>query len=218
MPVKRDKDGNVIDVPTRLTERGGDSPGHRTVDVAGPGQPTHPVRDPAWEGGADATGPPPTGPGSYGVPTTPMKDRSVPLGRTTVVRSDPTAGVSGPMDDPPVGWLVVVKGPGQGNVATLGLGANSIGREPGTNRVALNHGDDMISRANHGLIVYDGRNRKFWIRHGDGTNLTYVDDEPVLEVRQLEPLTHIRMGRTVLRFVPLCGEEFSWPDGESENG
>ena len=76
----------------------------------------------------------------------------------------------------------------------------------------------MISRANHGLIVYDGRNRSFWIRHGDGTNLTYVDDEPVLEARRLAPLTHIRVGRTVLRFVPLCGDEFSWPDDESENG
>ena len=218
MPVKRDTDGNVIDVPTKVTEHGGAVPRRRTVDVAGPGPPTHLLNDPAWGGGGDATAPPATGAGSYGVPTTPMKDRSAQLGRTIVVRTDPASGASGPMDDPPVGWLVVVDGPGQGNVATLGLGANSIGREPDANRVALNHGDDMISRANHGLIVYDGRNRQFWIRHGDGTNLTYVDDEPVLEVRRLDPQTHIRMGRTVLRFVPLCGDEFSWPDGESENG
>ena len=218
MPVKRDKDGNVIDIPTRVTRKGRDElGGRRTVDVIGPGRrtdsPTGPRRE-AFDRATVATAPLGARGIGAGVPTTPM-ERPGRGSDATVVQPRPAKGA---MDDPPVGWLVVVEGPGMGSVVTLGLGVNSVGREHGANRVVVDHGDDMISRTNHGAIVYDDRNRKFWIRHGDGTNLTYVDDEPVLEARLLEPLTHIRMGRTVLRFVPLCGESFSWTDHEAETG
>ena len=118
--------------------------------------------------------------------------------------------------DPPVGWLVIVDGPGRGHVATLGMGLNSIGRAR-TERVSLDYGDAMISRTNHGVITFDPRSRKFYVQHGGGTNLTYVNDEPVLAPRDLEPFTHLQMGETVLRFVPLCGPEFSWDD-EPERG
>ena len=120
------------------------------------------------------------------------------------------------MDDPPVGWLVVVEGPGKGRVATLGVGRNFIGRDK-SQRVSLDYGDDTISRGKQVVIAYDGLNRKFWVGPGDGTNLTYVGDEPVLAQRELAPSTHLRMGSTVLLFVPLCGAEFSWddePEGE----
>lgn len=219
MPVKRDKDGNVIDIPTRVTRKMGDESGeHRTVDVVRPRRPmdspTGPRRD-AYDRATSAT--PPLGARGIGagVPTKPMERPPGRRSDATVVHPRPAKGA---MDDPPVGWLVVVAGPGMGSVAALGLGVNSVGREHGANRVVVDHGDDMISRTNHGAIVYDDRNRKFWIRHGDGTNLTYVDDDPVLEARILEPLTHIRMGRTVLRFVPLCGESFSWTDHEAKTG
>lgn len=217
MPVRRDKDGNVINVPTRVTRKVGDEVGgRRTVDVIGPRRrtdsPTAPRRD-AFDRPTAATAPPAARGIGAGVPTTPIERPRDQRSDATVVHPRPGKGA---MDDPPVGWLVLVEGPGKGSVATLGLGVNAVGRERGANRVVVDHGDDMISRTNHGAIVYDDRNRKFWIRHGNGTNLTYVDDEPVLEARILEPLTHIRMGRTVLRFVPLCGESFSWADHEEE--
>ena len=222
MPVKRDKDGNVIEVPTRLTEQGGAEHGRRTVDIAGSGGATrvHRGGDPHWDEGADTTvrgaSVHPAGVGSgYGAPTKPMESTQAPDAGATVVHRPESPGA---MSDPPVGWLVVVAGPGKGEVATLGLGVNTIGRDSAVNRVPIDHGDDMISRTNHGAIVYDDHNRQFWIRHGDGTNLTYVDDEPVLEARRLDPLTHIRMGNTVLRFVPLCGESFAWSDDEPESG
>ena len=201
MPVHRDKDGRVIDVLTRKTltpkgKRG--KPGARTVDISSPVVPAQPAK-------------PVLGQGWSAKPTEVMAKTG--LERATVVHRSSSRG---PMDDPPVGWLVVVDGPGMGSVATLGIGSNSIGRDPEANRVALDHGDDMISRSDHGVVVYDSENRKFWIRHGDGTNLMYVNDEPVLSVQPLEPVTHIRLGRTVLRFVPLCGEAFSWPDDKSE--
>ena len=119
-----------------------------------------------------------------------------------------------PMDDPPVGWLVVVEGPGKGSVATLGMGVNTIGRDR-SERVSLDFGDTMISRTNHGTITYDPRGRKFYVQHGGGKNLTYIDDEPVLAPRELAPLTQVQVGDTVLRFVPLCGAEFSWGDDDS---
>ena len=115
------------------------------------------------------------------------------------------------MTDPPVGWFVIVGGPGQGNVVTIRHGRNSIGRSP-EDRIPLNYGDEMISRNGHAFVIYDPDGRKFYIQQGQGTNLIYINDVPVLEATLLAPLTHIRIGRTVLRFVPLCGEEFDWSD------
>lgn len=114
-----------------------------------------------------------------------------------------------PMNDPPAGWLVAIAGPAQGTVATLRLGRNSIGRGL-ENRVSLGERDKQISDVNHCEIIYDARNRKFFIQDKDSKNLTYVNDEAVLAPSVLDSLAHVRVGDTVLRFVPFCGQEFSW--------
>ena len=116
-------------------------------------------------------------------------------------------------DDPVVGWLAIVEGPGKGNAVQLGYGANAIGRGE-TARVNLDFGDDQISRGGHAIVTYDPRGRKFYVQHGGDTNLTYLDDQPVLIPIELPALSHISIGETVLRFVPLCGEEFDWQDAE----
>lgn len=228
MPVRRDADGNIIDEQTRLIrrpglrERAGDdlseAPTERsTADIAGGGGFPEPARE---EGPRDAD--------RYSAPTTPVRDHAaapdstrtrlyrpnqpVPPSGHAAEPANRSAGAGGdPMADPPVGWLVIVDGPGRGQVATLGIGVNSIGRDP-TERVSLDYGDTMLSRANHCAITYDPRGKKFYVQHGGGTNLTYANDEPVLAPRELEPLTHVQMGNTVLRFVPLCGTGFSWDD------
>ena len=117
------------------------------------------------------------------------------------------------MDDPVVGWLAIVEGPGKGNAMQLGYGSNPIGRGE-TARVKLNFGDDQISRGGHAIVTYDPRGRKFYVQHGGGTNLTYLNDEPVLAPAELPALSHINIGNTVLRFVPLCGDVFDWQDTE----
>ena len=117
------------------------------------------------------------------------------------------------MDDPVVGWLVVVEGPGKGRAMQLGYGANSLGRGT-TDRVKLDFGDDQISRSGHAVVTYDPRGRKFYVQHGGGTNLTYLGELPVLTPTELPALSHINVGNTVLRFVPLCGAEFDWQDTE----
>ena len=117
------------------------------------------------------------------------------------------------MDDPVVGWLVVVEGPGKGHAMQLGYGSNPLGRGA-TDRVKLDFGDDQISRNGHAIVTYDPRGRQFYVQHGGGTNLTYLGDQPVLAPVELPALSHLGIGNTILRFVPLCGAEFDWQDTE----
>ncbi len=117
------------------------------------------------------------------------------------------------MDDPVVGWLVIVSGPGKGRALPLGYGTNTIGRGE-TDRVRVDFGDNRISRSGQSTVTYDPRGRVYYVQHGGGTNLTYVDDKPVLTPTELTALTHITIGDTILRFVPLCGKEFDWQDLE----
>lgn len=111
--------------------------------------------------------------------------------------------------EPVVGWLVVIDGPGKGNFVKLGFGMNAIGRSPDA-RVPIDFGDDQISRESHALLTYDSKNRKFYIQHGGGANLTYVGDAPVLQPFELKGNEVILIGNTKLYFVPLCGASFNW--------
>lgn len=220
MPVRRDRDGNVIDEKTHVVREGEEGKGGRhATDIAGTEETpdsTLPVGRPPAGAASRLVGGARTGglPSRYDRMTLPVdgaRARAVAKG-TVVLRGDS----AGPMSDPPVGWLVVVKGPGVGNVLTLGIGFNTIGRGDRENRVSIDYGDEMISRDRQCVVAYDKLSRKFYVQHGDGTNLTYLEDEPVLTSRELLPFAHIRIGATVLRFVPLCGEDFHWPeDGSS---
>ena len=124
---------------------------------------------------------------------------------------DTTSGADDSMDDPIAGWLVVVDGPGKGQVCRLGYGVNTLGRG-GSSRVRIDFGDDEISREAHATLTYDPKGRKFYLQHGGGLNLTYVDDEPVLSPTPLEGLQHIVLGQTTFRFIALCGPNFDWQD------
>ena len=117
------------------------------------------------------------------------------------------------MDDPVVGWLVIVQGPGKGRALTLGYGTNSIGRGE-ANRVSLNFGDDQMSRDQHATVTYDPRGKKFYVQQGSGTNLTYLDDEPVLAPTELAAGNDLTLGNTVVRFVPFCDAGFDWQSTE----
>ncbi len=111
--------------------------------------------------------------------------------------------------DPVVGWLVVIDGPGKGAAKSLGFGVNSIGRDK-DERISLPYGDDDITRKGHALVLYDGKNNKFYLQHGDGINLTYIDDKPVLQPTELFGRELIGIGQTKLCFVPFCGPSFAW--------
>jgi hypothetical protein len=113
--------------------------------------------------------------------------------------------------NPTVGWLAVVSGPGKGNVLSFGYGSNPIGRG-GSARVNIDFGDAEISRGEHAIVTYDPRGKKFYIQHGSGNNLTYLEQEPVLVPTELSARAQITLGQTKLMFVPLCGDSFDWQD------
>ena len=139
------------------------------------------------------------------------EDKTVLVRRSSASVTGETANPNNDLPEGPVvGWLVVVEGPGRGNSVTLGYGMNPIGREA-SNRVVMAFGDMEISRTKHATVTYDPRGRKFFIQHGDSSNLTYVGELPVLSPVELKSGEIIRLGdSTVLKFIPLCGDEFNW--------
>lgn len=144
----------------------------------------------------------------------PRKKEETPVNTSSPSPSQSTASNPGALrEDPVVGWLVIEQGPGRGLARQLGYGMNSIGRAM-EERVTLDFGDNEISRHNHAVLTYDPRGRRFYVQHGGATNLTYVDDNPVLQPVELHGGERISLGSTVLRFVALCGPDFDWQDAE----
>ncbi len=118
-------------------------------------------------------------------------------------------------DDPVVGWLVVVKGPGRGSAVRLGYGWNSIGRDA-SQRARIDFGDAQISRLNHAKLLYDPRGRKFTLGLGESTNPIYVRGSVVLGPTELANGDRVQLGDTELMLVALCGESFDWQDSAAE--
>jgi hypothetical protein len=124
-------------------------------------------------------------------------------------KGSPAASETKPVAAPTVGWLVIVEGPGKGADLAIRAGQNRIGRAR-TMDLVLDHGDTSISSENHALLVYDYQNNQFFVRHGEGKNLTYLNAQPVLETKPLAAFDRIKLGSTELVFVPFCGDRFSW--------
>jgi hypothetical protein len=109
----------------------------------------------------------------------------------------------------PVGWLVVVEGPGVGHSFSLFSGASMIGRGEDQG-IRLDFGDTSISRQNHAAIAYDEEHNKFYLGHGGKSNIIRRNARPVLSTEELHHADLIRIGETTLRFVALCGSDFQW--------
>ena len=109
------------------------------------------------------------------------------------------------------GWLAIISEAGKGTSYTLTFGMNTIGRGE-ENHISIQNGDSSISREKHALIIYDYANNLFFIKHGDGQFLSYVNGEVLLDTRQLKANDRIKVGSTELIFIPLCSDEFKWED------
>jgi hypothetical protein len=136
------------------------------------------------------------------VPTTPILTGDI---------EDAAPAENQALKDPVSGFLAVISGPGRGSVSMLRYGKNSIGRDV-SQAIALDYGDSRISRENHCTVTYDPVTRKFYLQQGEGSQLTYLEGQPVLVPEQLAAGNEIRIGDTVLRFVPLCGKDFDWTE------
>lgn len=111
----------------------------------------------------------------------------------------------------PVGWIVVVTGPGRGESYTLQAGMSQIGRGE-DQAISLDFGDGAISRTNHAAIVYDPESFQFYLGHGGKSNIVRLNDKPVISNEMLKNGDLIRLGETTLRFVALCDAAFNWSD------
>ncbi len=109
------------------------------------------------------------------------------------------------------GWLVVVSEKGKGQDYTLTFGMNTIGRAE-SNHISIQNGDSSISREKHAMIIYDYENNIFFIKHGEGQYLSYLNGEVLLDTKQLKANDRIKVGSTELIFIPLCSEQFNWKD------
>ncbi|MGF1527150.1 MAG: FHA domain-containing protein, partial [Candidatus Competibacterales bacterium] len=126
--------------------------------------------------------------------------------------SPSTAAAVPPPMDFPAGWLAVVEGPGRGAVLGLSSGPNTIGRDF-ESRVRIDFGDHDIALQDHALILYDPQQRSFRLTRGEGKRPVTVDDVPLTRAIPLRGGEFITLGRTTLRFIPLCDDRFDWAEG-----
>lgn len=114
--------------------------------------------------------------------------------------------------EPVVGWLVVIGGPGLGAFRPLFEGNNTIGRAE-TQRVSVNFGDDTISGEEQAFVRYDASDREFlFVPNLAKTNVVSINEVKPTSAVKLAPMDVITMGKTQLVFVPFCGEEFDWSE------
>jgi hypothetical protein len=114
--------------------------------------------------------------------------------------------------DPVVGWLVVVGGPGLGAFRPVYEGNNTIGRAS-TQRIPINFGDEAISSEEQAYLRYDSVDRKFLlVPNLAKTNIVAVNEKKPTGAVELSAMDLITMGRTQLAFVPFCGADFDWAE------
>ena len=114
--------------------------------------------------------------------------------------------------DPVVGWVVVVGGPGLGAHRPIFEGNNTVGRSA-TQRIPIDFGDDSISSEEQAYIRYDSSERNFlFVPNLSKTNVVSVNDKRPTGAVVLAAMDVITMGRTQLVFIPFCGPEFDWSE------
>lgn len=160
------------------------------------------------ESSTPQSAPPPSAPPTHTQVIFPTGDRK-PMPDTTTIGGATTPVISRP-DGPIVGWLVVVGGPGRGNAKEISAGLSFIGREEG--RIVINYGDESISRSKAATIIFDVESSAFFLSGGEGVNPARRNGELVMAPVQLSVGDTIKIGMTELRFVPLCGPDFSWTE------
>jgi hypothetical protein len=132
--------------------------------------------------------------------------------KTQVVRGKPKVARGSFEQDPVVGWLVVVGGPGLGSYRPIYEGNNAVGRGS-DQRIPIDFGDNTISSTEQAYIRYDSMDRSFlFVPNLSKTNVVAINNKKPTGAVKLEQMDVITMGRTQLAFVPFCGEEFDWSE------
>jgi hypothetical protein len=94
----------------------------------------------------------------------------------------------------PAGWIVVVEGPGRGAYFAVTNSVSSIGRGLDQS-ICLNFGDASISRNNHAAIAYDAEQNRFFLGHGNKSNIVRRNGQPVLSTEDFWTATRSASAR-----------------------
>ncbi len=161
----------------------------------------------------------------------PFCDQKDPITGTVIIedqpvtpQTDPIASLTEPREtettvgyfpeaigaEPVVGWLVCVAGNHVGEDFKLKAGRNFIGRNSSMD-VALT-GDASVSRDRHAILLYEPRNNQFVVQPGDARELSYLNDNVILNAAEINAYDRLTLGKTTLVFIPLCTERFRWED------
>ncbi|MCD8361600.1 MAG: FHA domain-containing protein [Lachnospiraceae bacterium] len=116
---------------------------------------------------------------------------------------------------PPVGWLVCVAGAYTGQTFECRSGNNRIGRNVDF-EINLEK-EPTVSREAHAILIYEPRQRKFFLKSGTGSGLVYLNDNLVMQPQELHGYDRIAVEKAEFVFVPLCGEQFTWDDYLAKN-
>lgn len=117
--------------------------------------------------------------------------------------------------DPPVGWLVCIRGIYTGRAFECKAGRNRIGRNLDMD-ICLSE-DLSISRDVHAAIIYEPKNRIFYLQAGTSSGLTYRNGSLIFDHEELHAYDKVELGKTEFTFFPLCGEKFTWDDYMEED-
>jgi len=132
--------------------------------------------------------------------------------RTRLIRGKSKTKTVEFFQDPVVGWLVIVAGPGLGAFRPIYEGNNAVGRSS-SQRIPIDFGDDTISSEEQAFIRYDSADRTFLlVPNLAKTNIVALNDRKPTGAVELAAMDLITMGRTQLVFVPFCGAEFDWTE------
>lgn len=116
---------------------------------------------------------------------------------------------------PVVGWLVCTKGPQYGNDFRLVSGKNFIGRNNSMD-VSLSK-DNSVSRDKHVTVIYEPNDNTFIVQAGESKQLAYINGSVILTVKELKAYDEIKVGKSVLTFVPLCCDKFEWTEDTEDD-
>ena len=110
----------------------------------------------------------------------------------------------------PVGWVIGFQGVYRGTLFCCYPGRNSLGRSYAAD-IDLSL-DPSIEDEIQAFVIYDPRQRQFFLQAGTGKGLVYRNDGLVFSHDPLEAYDHIQIGNSDFVFVPLCGPHFSWEE------
>lgn len=132
--------------------------------------------------------------------------------RTRLVRGKQKIERAEFAQDPVVGFLIVVGGPGLGAARAIYEGNNTVGRAA-SNRIVFDFGDETISAGEQAYIRYDSTDRSFlFVPNLAKTNVVSVNDKRPTSAVALKPMDLITLGRTQVAFLPFCGSDFDWSE------